>query len=470
MTQILTQIPHSIPSQMQRTFRLAAYLFILIASAASTGFAKPLSQKSVLQLPHQTYTLPNGLRLFLVKYPSPGAVAYQLTVRAGSRNEIEKGKTGFAHFFEHLMFRGTKKLSSKEFGDLYTKLGCENNASTDYDLTTYHGIVASVYLPEILAAEADRFAHLAFDEKSLRDEAGAVLGEYNKDAAQPEFQLEEKLMATAFTKHPYSHTTMGYKEDVLQFTERYKDVWPFFQRYYRPENVFITLVGDIDFKAMTDLVQKQFGSWKSNPADSVTIPAEDEQTEARKAEVRLDKPSQTRAVVAYKIPAFSTESPDSVVIDILSELIFSVTSPFQKEFHFDKKWLDLVSTTGQAWVNPGLWQIWVRLTQAGEGKEAQILEAIEKTIAQVRTTPPSRDQLSILKRRFRNQALSHWFASPENLSATLVHYMNFETDMAVIDRVLNRVERLTPENLTEFARKHLIDSHKTTVLLKGAGK
>src|SRR2546430_1887923 len=133
---------------------------LLLPVASSAGTSPP-----ILTLPSRATKLPNGLRVFLVKYPSKGVVAYQLPVHAGSRNEVEKGKTGFAHFFEHLMFRGTKNMSGKEFGELYAKLGAENNAWTWYDATVYHGTVASLYLPKIIAAEADRFQNLQFDEK-----------------------------------------------------------------------------------------------------------------------------------------------------------------------------------------------------------------------------------------------------------------------------------------------------------------
>src|SRR5439155_16473443 len=86
-------------------------VFVLTAAASAA------TPTSILSLPHRMQTLPNGLRVYMVNYPSPGAVAYQLPVHAGSRNETEKGKTGFAHFFEHLMFRGTKNLSGKEYGN-----------------------------------------------------------------------------------------------------------------------------------------------------------------------------------------------------------------------------------------------------------------------------------------------------------------------------------------------------------------
>src|SRR5579871_1254359 len=155
-------------SDRMRMIKLAAVAAFSCVSVCSAS-------DHILTLPHKEAVLPNGLKVFMVKYPSPGVVAYQVAVHAGSRNEIEKGKTGFAHFFEHLMFRGTKHLKAKQFGELYVKLGNENNDWKGNDMTDYHGVVASIYLPKILAAEADRFANLSFPEKLLRDEAGAVL-------------------------------------------------------------------------------------------------------------------------------------------------------------------------------------------------------------------------------------------------------------------------------------------------------
>ncbi|MEZ4751090.1 MAG: insulinase family protein, partial [Bdellovibrionota bacterium] len=177
--------------------------------------------KSILTLPHKTATLENGLKVFLVKYPSTGVVAYQLGVRVGSRNEVEAGKSGFAHFFEHLMFRGTKTLSSEEFGAIYTENGVSYNAWTWYDMTNYHGEVASRYLDKILAAEADRFQNLDFSEAALKAEAGAVLGEYLKSASDPGFLMEETLQELAYKSHTYGHTTLGYKKDIEQYPNRY---------------------------------------------------------------------------------------------------------------------------------------------------------------------------------------------------------------------------------------------------------
>ncbi len=441
------------------------FAFLLVNSISSAA-----APTSILSLPHRVEILPNGLRVFMVNYPSPGAVAYQLPVHAGSRNEIEKGKTGFAHFFEHLMFRGTKNLSGKEFGNLYARLGCENNAWTASDMTDYHGEVATAYLPQILAAEADRFANLSFDEKALKDEAGAVLGEYNKDIAQPEFMLEETLLAAAFKQHPYGHTTMGYREDVLKFTERYKDVWPFFRRYYRPSNVAVVLVGDFDFEKTLSVIREKFGGWKDPEVEEVKIPQEPTQTEARNAKVILKKPTQTRLVVAFKTPAFSTKNIDSMTLAVLAEMTFSTTSEFQKTYRFGKKWLDAIDAGPNESFDPGLWSISVRLAEAGEKHRAEILKAIDQEIEKLRSQPPKPARLNATKKRFRNAALTSWFSSPEALAGRIAWYTTHESDLGVLDRIFDRLDQVTPLGVQTYAKKHLLASAKTTVSLEGSGK
>ncbi|MBI3557765.1 MAG: insulinase family protein [Deltaproteobacteria bacterium] len=446
---------------------LKTTLTVVLSLLASFAHAAATPSGEILTLPHKEVTLTNGVRVFMVKYPSPHVVAYELPVHVGSRNEVEEGKTGFAHFFEHLMFRGTKHLSGKAFGDLYTKLGCENNAWTSYDMTNYHGVVASDNLAKILEAEADRFINLEFSEKVLRDEAGAVLGEYNKDVAQPEFLLEEKLMATAFEKHPYSHTTMGYKDDVLKYTERYKDVWPFFRRYYRPSNVSIVLVGDVDFAKNLKDIETYFGAWKDPELAPSAIPVEPEQTSAREAQVKLDKPTQTRITVAYKVPAFTTKNTDVAALDLLAEMLFSVTSDFQKEFRFEKKWLDSVSASGNESVDPGIWTIGLRLSEAGEGKNAELIAAVERVIASVRDKQPDAERLAATKKRFRNAAITSWFGAPDSLADRIAIYTNFEHDVGVLNRMFERLGEVGPGTINEVAKRYLTDARKTTVTLSG---
>jgi zinc protease len=428
------------------------------------------SRAEVLTLVHKTEKLPNGLKVFMVKYPSPGTIAYEIAVRVGSGDETEKGKTGFAHFFEHLMFRGTKHLTSKQLNDLYVKLGVENNAETGSDMTHYFGAVAKQYLPRILEAEADRFQNLYFDEKALRDEAGAVLGEYNKDVASPEFQLEEKLDETAFKVHPYGHTTMGYKQDILKFTERYNDVWPFFRAHYRPSNARIVLVGDVDFDAAMTAIRKSFGGWRE-PKESVPkLPVEPEQTSARTARVDLDKEVQPRVEVAYKVPAFTTTNGDSAALAVLAEMTFSVVSDFQKKYRFDEKWVESVGAGAPESREPGLWIVELKLTTRGEGKEEKLATAIDDAVAKLRKEPPATSRLESTKSRLRNSLAANWFSSPDHLSSRIAWYTNLESDLEVVNRVAERLAAVTAADVQSVAKRYLTPERRTTVILRGKSK
>src|SRR3954466_8602880 len=153
--------------------RTRMLLPLLAALAAASAPASPDSTKG-FPFPVELHSLPNGLRVAFVQYDSPGLVAYYTLMRVGSRNEVEKGRSGFAHFFEHMMFRGTKAHPAKDYNDTVTRLGLDSNASTDNDLTLYHLYGPAKALPTIIEYEADRFMHLEYSEPDYKTEALAV--------------------------------------------------------------------------------------------------------------------------------------------------------------------------------------------------------------------------------------------------------------------------------------------------------
>jgi zinc protease len=225
-------------STLARSLRAAgliAGLGALAPGPADAGaFPYPVSQE----------TLKNGLRVLFVPMASPGLAAYYTAVRTGSRNEIEPGHTGFAHFFEHMMFRGTK--ANPNFDGKMAEFGWHNNAFTSDDQTVYTDFGPASRLGDVIALEADRFRNLSYGEPAFRTEALAVLGEYNKGAAAPWLKLEETLVGTAFTKHTYRHTTLGYLADIQAMPGKYAYSKKFHQRFYRPDNCIVIVVGDYD--------------------------------------------------------------------------------------------------------------------------------------------------------------------------------------------------------------------------------
>ena len=190
---------------------LSAVLSRPAEAQAGQAFPFPVKEK----------TLPNGLRVYVVPYDSPGLVAYYSIVRTGSRNEIEPGKSGFAHFFEHMMFHGTERYSLDAYNAAIKQMGADSNAFTSDDLTVYHILANKAALTKIVEIESDRFQHLIYKEPEFQKEARAVLGEYNKSSSSPFLKLEETLQNTAFTKHTYKHTTIGFLEDIKDMPNQY---------------------------------------------------------------------------------------------------------------------------------------------------------------------------------------------------------------------------------------------------------
>jgi zinc protease len=157
-------------------------------------------------------TLANGLKVIVVPTGFPNLVSIQIPVQAGSRNEVEPGKSGFAHFFEHLMFRGTPNNPPARFRD--HEGGGRDNAGTGDDFTRYYSTFAKEDLETIVGLYADMFQHLSYAEADFKTEARAILGEYNKNSAEPLEKLFEVQRDRFYQIHTYKHTTMGFIKDI----------------------------------------------------------------------------------------------------------------------------------------------------------------------------------------------------------------------------------------------------------------
>src|SRR3989338_9205863 len=174
---------------------------------------------------YTTKDLKNGLRIVVIPNKNPNVTSVQITVRVGSRNEVEPGKSGFAHFFEHMMFRGTEKYPNEKYNEVLKNIGADHNAYTNDDYTNYYincPNCSSKELETILELEADRFMNLKYSLEDFKTESQAVLGEYNKNASNPINKLIEVQRDHAFKKHTYKHTTMGFLKDIEDMPNQYE--------------------------------------------------------------------------------------------------------------------------------------------------------------------------------------------------------------------------------------------------------
>ncbi|MCB0750646.1 MAG: insulinase family protein, partial [Ignavibacteriae bacterium] len=233
-------------------------------------------------LPYKIYQqkLNNDLNVVTVPFDSPGIASFYIVVRVGSRNEVEKGVTGFAHFFEHMMFRGTDKYPKEKYSAVLKSIGASANANTSQDRTVYHMTGNAEMLDLMFEIESDRFRNLHYSEHDFKTEAGAVKGEYTKNNASPYQQSFENVRNTAFDAHTYKHTTMGFLEDIIDMPNQYDYSLEFFKRYYRPEYCTIVVVGDVTPEQVVTLSEKYFGSWEKGNYES-KVPVEPKQTETK---------------------------------------------------------------------------------------------------------------------------------------------------------------------------------------------
>ena len=263
------------------------------------------------------------------RFDSPGLVAYYSVVRTGSRNEVEPGKSGFAHFFEHLMFRGSEKYTAEKYNAVIKEMGADSNAFTSDDLTVYHILASKTALPKIVEIEADRFQHLSTRRPKFQKEARAVLGEYNKNASNPIEKMVEALYDNAFTTHTYKHTTMGFLKDIENMPKELVYSRQFFDRYYRPENVILLVVGDADPEKVFRLVEKSYGEWKPG-SKHPAVPVEPPQKKEKRAALSWKGPTLPMLLEGYHTPAFSTTNVNVPTLDVLAELLFAERAPLYK--------------------------------------------------------------------------------------------------------------------------------------------
>src|SRR5215510_4175604 len=217
-------------------------------------FLVPMAGNSQTRMPQLKFTdrtLPNGLRVLSAPDHSSPTVAIQVWYHVGSKDDPEK-RSGFAHLFEHMMFKSTRNMKDEMMDRLTEDVGGFNNASTWDDFTNYYEVIPSNYLETLLWAEADRMANLTVDEANFKSERAVVQEEFRQSVtAQPYGMFNEYIQKLSYKVHPYKRTTIGTIEDLDAATV--KDVQDFHSLFYRPDNAYLIVVGDFD--------QKQFEAW-----------------------------------------------------------------------------------------------------------------------------------------------------------------------------------------------------------------
>jgi len=448
---------------MQRLFMLVASLALVgIPTLCVPASAAEPTTRGVFPYEVQSSTLENGLNVLSVPFDSPGIIAYYTVVRTGSRNEVESGLSGFAHFFEHMMFRGTEKYSQEKYNSVLKTLGADSNAFTTDDWTCYHITLPSTALAKAVEVEADRFRNLRYDEPAFQKEARAVLGEYNKSASSPFLMLNETMQDKAYSKHTYKHTTIGFLADVKNMPNQYAYSKTFFDRWYRPENCTIVVAGDVDHAELLSLVRKEYGSWERGKS-SVTIPEEPPQTEGRTAALKWPVPTLPVLYLGYHIPAADPSNPDTAALGALAQALFGETSPLYKELVLEQQKVVILMADSEAKRDPGLFTI---LARARDPKDvAKVRARIEKAIEDAAKTPVADAKLQTIKDHLR-----YAFAGSLNNADAVARAIGESIATSGRPDMWNDLyaayAKLTPADLQRVAGKYFAATNQTVVTLE----
>jgi len=446
---------------LRTTLALLGLLCLAAAGHAAKTAAPQTAPGDIFPFKTHETTLDNGLRVVTIPYDSPGIVAYYLVVRTGSRDEVEAGHSGFAHFFEHMMFRGTERYSQDAYTDLMKRMGANSNASTSDDRTTYTLIGPSRELETMMDVESDRFKNLKYDEEGFRTEALAVLGEYNKSASSPFLPLEEKLRDLAYTKHTYKHTTIGFLADVKAMPGYYDYSLQFFKRFYRPENVTLLVVGDVKPDNVEALARKYYGDWQKG-YQAAPIVAEPPQTEPKTAHIDWPTPIYPQVMMGWHEPAFSPTAVDSAALDLIEQLLFGETSPLYNELVVDKQWADRLGAQADLHRDPSLFTVFVRAKS--DDLVPKVRQAIDGGIEKLQKEPVDAARLERLKSHVR-YAFALSLDSTPAIADQAADAIVLTGDVKSLNQRFASYQKVTPADVQRVAREIFRPENLTVVTL-----
>ncbi len=440
----------------------------LVASfAAAVVIASSLSGSAASRPPkfqYELFTLPNGLTVVLSEDHSAPIAHLQMWYHVGSKNE-KPGRTGFAHLFEHLMFKGSKNVEPEMHTSFISGIGGQSNAYTTDDETVFWETVPAQYLPMALWLEADRMATLRIDRNGFVNERDVVKEERRmRIENQPYGRLSEILYDQAFTTHPYKHPTIGSMADLDAASVN--DVRDFYQTYYVPANATAVLVGDFDPAQAKELVTQYLGRVpKADRPVPRDIPKEPPQTRERRVTVETPWPLPA-VIVAYHV-TFDGH-PDSYPLHIASKVLSDGQSSRIYQELVYKQQLAVAAFGGANLIeDPNLFYA-VAIVQPGRAPQDAI-DALIKELDRLKSEPITDRELQRTKNQFaRDYILGR--ESNQQKALQLGHAVVIHHDITTADGEFEIFQNLTVEDVQRVARTYFTPENRLVLTLMPSGK
>lgn len=407
----------------------------------------------------KSFTLGNGMKFLVVEDNSiPNANMY-LFYKAGSRNEYP-GITGLSHFFEHMMFNGSKKFGPKMFDQTMEFNGGANNAYTTQNVTVYTDWFPVNALETIFDLESDRIANLSIDPKMVESERGVVLSERSTGLENsPWRMLFDALYATAFQEHSYHWTVIGYETDIKNWTK--DDLEKYFKTYYAPNNCLVVISGNVKEEEVKRLAEKYMAPIPANTPPKPVNLVEPPQTGERRVTVKKDVPD-PYLLVGYHTP--DTRHKDYYALNILSSVLTSGNSSRLYTELVDKKQIanSVGSDFGESF-DPNLFIIYA--VSAKGVKESDLEDALYQEIEKIKKDGITEKELQKIK----NQKLMEFYGQIETIngkSNNIGTYELFFGDYKKMFDAPQEYSKVTVDEVKRVANEYFKKSNRTVAVLK----
>jgi len=416
-------------------------------------------------LKYTTTTLPNGLKAVVAEDRSRPVLNLQVWYHVGSKDERE-GRTGFAHLFEHMMFRGSRNVGPEEHMRLVREAGGEVNAYTTFDVTVYWQTVPSNYLERMLWLEADRMKSLVINEENFTKEREVVKEERRLRIENPPYgTLMEDAFAATFEKYPYRHLPIGSMEDLNAATV--KDVQDFFDTYYVPNNATIVMVGDFDTKEAFALIDKHFGKIPrgKKPIPRVTA-TEPDQTALREITKKYKNAPLEGVLSAYHLPPMG--HPDSYALEIASTILSAgQSSRLYRRLVYDEQ--AAVAAQGQAMFLEGP-SLFFGFALANQGKNVkELASSLRFVFEQMKKELVSDEELT----KAKNQVISGSILGRQSVQAKADYLGNMTVlrgNPELYNTELQKYLAVTAADVQRVCQKYLRPENETRIWMQPEGK
>jgi zinc protease len=454
---------------MMSSRRFAASLFAVLLSASALSASGALAQTTVTSAPPATFTLGNGLQVLVIPDHRTPVVTQMIWYKVGSADETP-GKSGLAHFLEHLMFKGTSKHPAGEFSQTVLRVGGNENAFTSTDYTGYFQRVPREQLASMMEFEADRMTGLILKDENVLPERDVVLEEFNMRVANnPEARLTEQIMAALYLNHPYGRPVIGWRQEIEKLDR--EDALAFYRRFYAPNNATLVIAGDVDAREVRPMAERTFGEVAPQPAIPVKRIRPQEPTPAAPrtvtlSDARVEQPGVRRY---YLVPSAATAAAgESPALDVLAQLMGGSSNSYLYRALVVDRPLAVSASAGYQGTSLDATQFMISVSPKPGVEFTQIEQVVDAVISDVGKNAVRAEDLE----RVKTQLIAEAIYAQDN-QATLARWYGgaLTTGLSIEDirSWPDRIRAVTAEQVREAAQKWLDKKRSVTgYLIKDA--